>query len=456
MATLRTPSKQVIVQKNTSEIDEIVIPCNVSTIRLGQAINFQWDVGASNQKRIKVREALIEWRALINALDGASVYVVNTLWSFIDKVEVLVNDVTIHETISADLRHQKLYLSRIADVEPNDNHFLSSYGMEMYDHGGEFNPYNNGSSCNSKFIRQSDPVATTQGYQITNHLERFFDGIFTNLPLQRIRKIEVRLNFTSQPHGNKFGFHAGPLDVGRVSQLVEFRNMQLRIRFERYADNISDPISSGMPLVLHSPRFEVKTYQNAFNNADRKFRINLKSEFSPSNLIQRVYFYAEDETWTADVTGPGATSWKLNHYGIDSIKWDDFLQSITILKNGEVMEQYNGTQNILGLLNKQLWHEHGHISYMYDHPSNVGGSPISVLRKTTELPYYSFLGINEAALSNDQARKTLIIGGKSNKEDNWELEFVAKAQNTNNFTVIKKTEVTAEVWADGSIKVSGR
>ena len=187
MTTLQTPNRTVIVRPNITELDERIIPCNSANVKLGQFVNFIWDIGRTDMSRIKVREMLLEWNAAIDATDTASQYVIKTFWAFVESAQVLFNDVTVHETISTDTPQQKLYLSRLADREPNSDHYISTYGTDMYSHGDRFNPYAFGDKCDSVFVQGIDPVAAGgAGIPQANHVERFFDGLFGNLPLHRV------------------------------------------------------------------------------------------------------------------------------------------------------------------------------------------------------------------------------------------------------------------------------
>lgn len=455
--SIKTPNQNVVLTQNTSTVDEITIPANTGVVRLGQYVQFHWDIGESDMRRVKINEVLLQWRANIDAQDNASVYTINTIWAFVDTVEVLVNNKVIHETNTNGVNQQKLFLSRLQDKEPNSDIFLSVLSEEMEDHDIAWQPHVLGYRNNSRIVNASDPVANGgEGYLQSNHVERFFNGIFENLPLHRIKSMEIRMRLKSSMNLQDVNYFLGPSDDGRANQLPIFRNMELRIRHTKTPFEYDDPIPQGSPMVLYSHRYEEKVFADGpFNSASKRFRVNLKQSFSTNKRIQRVYFFAEDPAMTATTNNLDYNLQADLALGWKSRDWSKFFQEVAIIRNGEVLERYVGTQQIQGLINKQLLHEHGHPSYIHNQ-SGTDGTRIEILARQIELPYYSFLGLTSERLTNDESRKTLIVGGKSNADDNWEIELVAKAQNTDVLRVIVDSLLIAEVYSDRKVTVSGK
>lgn len=426
----------IVADASKSQFDELEVPANLSLFKLGNAVSFLWDVGESLRPCQRLRDMLLEWNSTMDNHETDSQYKIWSFYKLIESFQVLVDNTLIYDVTSPEVDQAKMHLSRLQDKCKTFAELMSNIREDVAS-TGLFQPYTNAAYFFGGAVTDGASIAQC------HNLSQFLPGILANLHTHRIKRVELRFKLRSYDASTvqqalSVSVNGAGTDLGREHLLPQFSNMKLRLRLETFVAPIPDPVPKGAPLILYHPRYELKKYVNAFASGTT-CTVNLHNDFSPNSRIHRLFYYLE-------LTSGQTVAEIVKHIGYTAFS------DITVKFNGKIKEEYKGTRQIESYLSKQLTNEFGHPLLCLGDPStgvNIFGSSDAFV------PFLHFKGLNDPI--SHGVDDILLLSGKDNTRNFDEITFTTVTTHaTTDFVCIAESMVVAQVFVDGTVKVSGK
>ena len=439
MSSLKTVDGRnvVVADASNSILEEREISCNISQAKLGNLLSFIWDLGDTDRKRLRLREALYEDGMGIDSAEATSSWAQFLPYSAWENFDVLINGVSVFETTTPDTDQSKMHVQRLLRRCKTYQEFINTLAGDMTDWTTDgFKPH---SDANALFCATIS-LANNHVRRSVN-LTEFLHGILSGLTFHRIHRIEFRIklrNFSAVADMQKyFKVTALLTDIGRENLLVTFENPRLRLRFERFRNDKPDPIPMSLPLILHHPRYEQKIAIKPFASSTT-WSVNLKTAFSKVKMIHAFYFDL--------IYYNGALQSVLN----EGLK---YFAKVSVRQNGFEKEVYYGASDLYRYLNKNMINEYGHPIYLKNTCESADGT-IDTMR--IFVPYIHFKNIHDK-ISSNVVDNVVVLSGKDNNANDDEI-VITTIQTLANHDLVYGVEstISSELFPNGSVQVRGK
>ena len=135
MSSLKTVDGRnvVVADASNSILEEREISCNISQAKLGNLLSFIWDLGDTDRKRLRLREALYEDGMGIDSAEATSSWAQFLPYSAWENFDVLINGVSVFETTTPDTDQSKMHVQRLLRRCKTYQEFINTLAGDMTD-----------------------------------------------------------------------------------------------------------------------------------------------------------------------------------------------------------------------------------------------------------------------------------------------------------------------------------
>lgn len=442
---------QIVTGGAPSLLHEKEYSSNKGDVRLGERVDIKMNFGKDERTLNKIKSYIIEYYVgLKPTVDPATEVLWTTLFSVWDDHKLEMNKTEVAKSNQSDGRSQLQYYQTLSRRNPDVDSFLATVGEDMEDHFGAWNPYVDGTACQSRLLVGSDSVATSTGYLQRHRLEHFFPEILEHNTLHRISDLDLYFKLTKSDLASRLRINPAGADIGNESQLLVFKDFKIRVVYEKFDSPIPDPFPTGQPMIVASKRRELKRVVGAFDNAKKEYTINLKTMFSAIEMIRELDFWVEP---SAPTFPNGTDAGQRVQHGAR------FFKSIRLTQNSEDVLVLDTPQEIMSYWNKTLRYETGHGYYHNNQVNNFTSTPVTLLTNYAFVPFLSLADIHESTLSHQQHSKVLILDGINNNDNTYQVILTAQDQGIafsgQNWATLELF-VEAVSWAVGKVSSTGQ